>query len=72
MPEAWDLKRVLTPSGGILRAQGTNHLVGPFSSFPKTLQSQSIQETVRTFTFLATEHNLLPFKQEFSQEVFCA
>ena len=35
--------------------------------------SQGIQETVKTFTFLDTEHNLIAFKQEFSQQqVFCA
>ena len=33
-PKAWDLKRVLTPSGGIPREQGENHLVGSFFFFP--------------------------------------
>lgn len=32
-PKAWDLKRVLTPSGSIPREQGENHLVESFSFF---------------------------------------
>ena len=67
MPEEWDLKRVLTP---LVVPHGAQGLLESFSSFPTTPQLQIIQETVKIFTFLANKHNLSPFKQEFSQEVF--
>lgn len=67
-PEAWDLKRVLTPSSGTQCAHGANHPVGSFSSSP--LPSLESQETVRCLRFWALSIIFFLSNRSFPRKLF--